>query len=931
MSDGKIELRGVRVNNLQGVSLSIPRGELVVITGVSGSGKSSLAFDTLYAEGQRRYVQSLSAYSRQFLGKLPKPDADYIGGIPPAIVIEQRVSNRNARSTVGTSSEVYDYLRMLYARVGRIVSPVSGCEVKRDTVRDVVDFTLQHLGERVMLLAPLAAPTQQARSVLLDLLALEGYSRVVVEGEVRQIDSPESRGKLAKEKRPMELLIDRFAPTDDAEFLSRCGDSVEAAFRQGEGACRVVVLGADGSRRSRDFSTRLEADGLTFQPPTPALFSYNSPVGACPTCEGFGLTMGIDESLVVPDKMRSVFDNAVVCWKGPTMGTFREDFINNAVSLGFPIHRPYYQLTDDERAMLWHGIDGAVGIYGFFDMVASQKYKIQNRVLLSRYSGKTTCPSCKGKRLRAEATWVKVGGRSIVELIDMPLVRLADFFENLTLDAHDAAVASRLLLELRTRLSYLLDVGLGYLTLNRACNTLSGGETQRINLGTSLGSSLVGSLYILDEPSVGLHSVDTARLISVLKRLRDMGNTVLVVEHDEEIMRAADTIIDMGPEAGSNGGRLVCMGSVRRLMECQDSLTGGYLSGRLSMDVPTQRRPAKGFFEVQGIFVNNLRNVSVSLPLGVMTVVTGVSGSGKSSLVREGIIPALHATIGGGHPLNCHYSEARLSGGTLHEVEFVDQKLLTRSSRSTAVTYIKVFDHIRQLMASQPLARTLDLEASAFSFNAPGGRCEVCEGTGINVVEMQFMADIEVPCEACRGTRYSERVLEVQYRGCTIHDILSMTVRDAIAFFRNGQEEESVRIADRLGVLEEVGLGYIALGQGTSTFSGGEAQRLKLASYLAEPPSDRRMLFAFDEPTTGLHFHDVKRLMRAFNRLLERGHTLLIIEHNLDVIRLADWIVEMGPGAGEKGGCVVVAGQPEDVARCGESVTGSFLAQKLKA
>lgn len=930
MSSGSIELQGVRVNNLKGVTLAIPRGQLVVLTGVSGSGKSSLAFDTLYAEGHRRYVQSLSAYSRQFLGRLPKPDADHIGGIPPAIVIEQRVSNRNPRSTVGTSSEVYDYLRLLYARIGKIYSPISGQLVQRNTPQEIVDFIMGHPGERVMLLAQLHLPNASARSVMLDLLALEGYSRVLVEGNIKHIDSPEDRTALAKSKKPIELLVDRFVPDASDEFKARCADSVEAALRQGEGTCRVAIVPKENQPQNHDFSIRLEADGLTFHPPSPALFSFNNPVGACPECEGYGKTMGIDEDLVIPDRTRSLYDDAVVCWKGPSMGNFRDLFIEHAAQAGFPIHRPYFELTDAERNMLWDGIPGAVGINEFFKLVSTRKYKIQFRVMLSRYSGKATCPTCHGRRLREEALWVKVGGKSIDELVSMPLIHLAEFFANLQLDPHDEAIVHRVLIEIRTRLSYLLDVGLGYLTLNRTCSTLSGGETQRINLATSLGSALVGSLYILDEPSVGLHPVDTLRLVSVLERLRDMGNTVLVVEHDEDIMRAADTIIDLGPGAGSQGGEVLYVGPVQGLAACQRSLTGGYLNGSLQMPIPTTRRTPHGEIDIQGIYVNNIRGLSVNIPLGVLTVVTGVSGSGKSSLVREAIVPAVTEAIEGHRPQRCSYSKVTMPKGALGGVEFVDQNPLARSTRSTPATYIKAYDLIRQLMAEQPIAKTLDLTAASFSFNAPGGRCETCEGAGSIVVPMQFMADIEVPCDACHGTRFSDRVLEVTYRGRNIHQILSMNVHDAIDFFKEGSDPLSASIADKLAILDEVGLGYIALGMGTTALSGGEAQRLKLASYLNAPASAPRMLFAFDEPTTGLHFHDIAKLMHAFNRLLEQGHSILVIEHNVEVMRLADWIVDMGPGGGEYGGQLVVAGPPEVVANCKESATAKALAPKLQ-
>jgi excinuclease ABC, A subunit len=928
MEQGAIELRGVRVNNLKDISLDIPRGKFVVVTGLSGSGKSSLAFDTLYAEGQRRYVQSLSAYARQFLGRMPKPDADAITGVPPAIVIAQRVSNANPRSTVGTTSEIYDYLRLLYARAGKIISPVSGSEVRPQTVQDVVDFIATQQGKRVMLTTPIEAKNKNERLVILELLAREGYSRLLLDRKVIPFTEPGQRQSLSTKKN-LNLLIDRFAPTGDAKFLAHCADSVETAYQQGREECDVWVEGENGEWAIHHFTMRLEADGLEFQQPTPALFSYNSPIGACPECEGYGKTIGIDEALVIPDQSRSVYDDAVACWRGKEMGKIRQEFIAKAAPLGFPIHRPYYQLTSQEKDMLWNGAPGLWGINDFFKEVSSQSYKIQYRVLQARYSGKTTCASCHGTRLRVEATWIKVGGKGINELVEMPLDRLFDFFQSLTLDTHDQQVADRLLYEIRTRLAYLIAVGLGYLTLNRAANTLSGGETQRINLATSLGSSLVGSLYILDEPSVGLHSVDTARLIAILQRLRDLGNTVVVVEHDEEIMRAADVLIDLGPEAGSQGGHLVYTGPVEGIAHCPESLTGQYLFGDRRQLAPIKRRADNDWVKMQGIFVNNLQNVDITFPLRTLTVVTGVSGSGKSSLVREAIVPGVRAYTEGGKPARQYYHELELPFEKLHGVEFVDQNPLQRSLRSTPVTYIKAFDPIRELLAKQPLAQTLGITALHFSFNSPGGRCENCEGTGRGLVEMQFMADIEVECEECHGTRYQPQMLDVTYRGKNIDAILKMTVHDAVAFFRADTENrEAQRAADRLAILDDVGLGYVALGQPTSTLSGGEAQRLKLASFIADIPLNAWVLFAFDEPTTGLHFHDIDCLMRAFDRLLERGHSLLIIEHNLEVIRRADWVIDMGPGGGEHGGKVVVQGTPEQVMACEASATGRALRGK---
>ncbi|PID90017.1 MAG: excinuclease ABC subunit A [Bacteroidetes bacterium] len=930
MAKGTIDLRGVRVNNLHIEELSIPRRELVVLTGLSGSGKSSLAFETLYAEGQRRYVQSMTSYARQFLGRMPKPDADYIGGIPPSIVIEQRVSNRNPRSTVGTSSEVYEYLRLLFARVGKIISPISGEEVKCHTVDDVVRFLAGQEGKRVVVLAPLngGGDSRVGRELLED-LASQGYSRVYANEQFLQIDGEESRKEVCQLHTPIYLLVDRFVASSEPGAQMRVSDSVEAAFRQGDGACRLLFVPKAGRSEAYDFSVRLELDGLTFQRPSPNLFSFNNAMGACPTCEGYGMAVGIDEDRVIPDKNRSIYDDAVVCWRGNTMRQVRDEFIMEATKVGFPIHRPYFQLTDEQRAMVWDGIGTAEGIYAFFEALKRQNYKVQNRVMISRYTGKTLCPTCHGRRLRDEALWVRVAGHSISEMVDMPLHRLKDCLDGLQLDEHDMAVAKRLLQELRTRLQTLVDVGLGYLTLNRLSKTLSGGETQRINLATSLGSSLVGSLYILDEPSVGLHPQDTRNLVAVLERLRDKGNTVLVVEHDEDVMRAADTIIDMGPGAGRNGGGVMYVGPLDGIDACPDSLTGAYLSGRESIPLPSGRSEGFGELRVEGVVVNNLKGVDVRIPLGALTVVTGVSGSGKSSLINVGVKQAVESLLEGYDPLNPTYRAVELRGGELTAMEIMDQNPLSRSTRSTPVTYIGSFDRVRSIFANEEVSKRLGLGANAFSFNSFMGACEECSGAGVVVVEMQFMADIEVPCEACHGMRYKPQVLDALHRGKNIHEVLQMTVDEAVDFFRGTEGNDARQLVVELEVLQEVGLGYVQLGQSTSTLSGGEAQRLKLASYLLRPKSDERIFFMFDEPTTGLHIHDIRKLVHAFRRLVELGHTIVVIEHNVELMRQADWMVDMGPGAGEYGGHVVFMGTPEELALCEQSATARFLKDRL--
>lgn len=932
---GYIELEGVHVNNLDIDSLRIPRGELVVLSGLSGSGKSSLAFDTLYAEGHRRYVQSLSSYARQFLDRLPKPDARRIAGIPPAIVIEQRVSNRNPRSTVGTMSEIYEYLCLLYARVGRIISPTTGQEIVCHTTKDVTDFILSQAGKRIVVLALIEVPDVEALGVQLDIYKMDGYTRVFAKGKMAEIGTPDVV-KAFLEGEKIYLMVDRFEVTDSSEFLARCGDSVEAVFREGNNACRIAVLQEDGAFVYKDFSARLEADGIEFKQPTPALFNFNNPQGACPECAGYGKVIGIDEDLIIPNRLLSVYSGAVFCWRGNSLQACLNDFIKHAAKYDFPIHTPYYQLTEEQKDLLWNGDgDKLDGINQFFQYLEEHKHKIQVRIMLARFKGKATCPVCHGKRLRKEATWVKIGGKAITQLVDLPLTELADFINTLKFDEHDAQISKRILTELKTRIGYLLDVGVGYLTLNRLASTLSGGETQRINLATSLGSSLVGSLYILDEPSIGLHSVDTERLLEVLRGMRDQGNTVLVVEHDLDIIRAADTIIDLGPRAGSLGGKVVYEGDVKGIEKCEESLTGGFLSGRLKLKARKIRSNTGNYILLENVIVNNLQNLTLKLPLGLLTVITGVSGSGKSSLVREALIPALQSLVDASRPTLSNFSKVSYVSDTedmlqkprlLEAVEFVDQDPLSRSLRSTPVTYIKAYDDIRELFAKQTLAKNMGYSKAMFSFNAPGGRCESCEGMGVQIVGMQFMADVEVKCEKCHGTRFQEQILEVKYRGKSIYDVLEMTVEEALHFFSEDAEAiECKRIIKRLQILQDVGLDYLKLGIGTSELSGGEAQRLKLSLYLADPKSFPPTFFAFDEPTTGLHIADIDRLLQVLDALLNYGHTVVLIEHNLDVIRKADWIIDMGPGAGKDGGRIVAEGTPEAVAKNPASITGRYI------
>ena len=916
-----IIIKGARVNNLKNIDVEIPRNRLVVITGLSGSGKSSLAFDTLYAEGQRRYVESLSSYARQFLGRMSKPECDFIKGLPPAIAIEQKVSSRNPRSTVGTSTEIYEYLRLLYARVGRTFSPVSGQEVKKHSAEDIVRATLDYPdGTRFTVLAPLVIPQGRTLQEQLDMDLKQGFTRLEVNGTMTRIeDYRPSAGDTVF------LLVDRLTVSREKDALSRLTDSVETAMYEGDGACLLRFYEADGSTSLRRFSTKFEADGIRFEEPTDQMFSFNSPIGACPECEGFGRVIGIDEHLVVPDRSLSVYDGCVVCWRGEKMGEWRDMVIRGAERARFPIFTPYYELTDEQRRMLWEGTPYFEGINAFFRMLQENQYKIQYRVMLARYRGKTLCPKCRGTRLKPEATYVRVGGKSICQLVDLPVTELQDFFDRLELNEHETRVASRILTEIRSRIRFLTDVGLGYLTLNRPSNTLSGGESQRINLATSLGSSLVGSLYILDEPSIGLHSRDTDRLIHVLRQLQQLGNTVVVVEHDEEIIRAADYIIDIGPKAGRLGGEVVYQGDMTDLKTHTNSYTVRYLLGEETIPVPKERRRWTRSIELKGARENNLKGINVRFPLNVMTVVTGVSGSGKSTLVRDIFYRALKREL---DECSERPGEFVSIGGDLSDlrnVEFIDQNPIGKSSRSNPVTYIKAYDDIRKLFADQPLAKQMGYTPAYFSFNTDGGRCEECKGEGTITVEMQFMADLVLECESCHGKRFKPDILEVKFHGASIYDVLEMTVDQAIDFFRQHKQN---KIAARLIPLQDVGLGYIKLGQSSSTLSGGENQRVKLAYYLAQEKA-APTLFIFDEPTTGLHFHDIRKLLEAFDALIRRGHSIVVIEHNMDMIKCADHIIDLGPEGGDRGGNVIVAGTPEEVAACAASYTGQFLREKL--
>ncbi len=922
MANNNIIIKGARVNNLKNIDLEIPRGKFIVITGLSGSGKSSLAFDTLYAEGQRRYVESMSSYARQFLGRMQKPECDFIKGLPPAIAIEQKVSTRNPRSTVGTASEIYDYLRLLFARIGKTFSPVSGNQVKKNTVDDVMTKMQSYAeGTRIAIVAPITLAGERTLQQQLDIYKKEGFSRLEADGQFVQIDDAKDNGEYT-------LLIDRLTAASDNDTLSRLTDSTETAFYEGDGQCQLLAWGENGIERT-SFSKRFEEDGIEFIEPTDQLFNFNNPYGACPTCEGFGQVLGIDENLVIPNKALSVYDDAVVCWRGEKMSQCKREFIIAATKCGFHVHRPYYELTDEEKDLLWHGAPGIYGIDQFFDMVRENQYKIQYRVMLARYRGKTICPDCHGSRLRKDALYVKINGKTIADIVKMPVAEVKDWFEKIELSDTDAKIAKRLLTEIRTRIGYLCDVGLEYLTLDRLSSSLSGGESQRINLATSLGSSLVGSLYILDEPSIGLHSRDTQRLIGVLRHLQQLGNTVIVVEHDEEIMRAADWIIDIGPLAGRNGGKLVYQGPVDELSKATDSLTAKYLTGEMSVSLPKLRRHSHNYIEIIGAAQNNIKGIDVRFPLQVMTVVTGVSGSGKSTLVRDILYNALLRHFGEACDNTGSYTELRGDLNLLNSVEFVDQNPIGKSSRSNAATYLKAFDEIRRLFADQQGAKQMGFDAGHFSYNAEGGRCEECKGEGTITIEMQFMADITLECECCHGKRYKPEVLEIEYRGKNIYDVLNMTINQAIEFFSEAGGSIEARIVKRLLPLQQVGLGYIKMGQSSSTLSGGENQRIKLAYFLSQE-KQKPSMFIFDEPTTGLHFHDINTLMGSFNRLIEKGHTVVIIEHNLDVVKCADHVIDMGPEGGNGGGNIVCAGTPEDIAACPDSYTGQFLKDKLK-
>ena len=938
--DNYIEIKGARVNNLKNVSLNIPRNKFITITGVSGSGKSSLAFDTLYAEGQRRYVESLSAYARQFLGRMSKPECDFIKGLPPAIAIEQKVISRNPRSTVGTSTEIYEYMRLLFARIGHTYSPISGEEVKRHTPEDVIHCIMEFSkGTKFMMLSPLHVVEGRTLKKQLEMYMQEGYSRLYKGGEVLRIEDLLNEDNISDtDASSLFLIIARMSVDDSKDAISRMTDSAETAFYEGDGLLKLVFLPGN---ITYEFSTRFEADGIKFEEPNDNMFSFNSPLGACPTCEGFGSIIGIDEKLVIPNSSLSVYDGCVQCWHGDKMGSWRSEFIRRAATDNFPIFEPYYKLDRKYKDMLWHGlpsektldIHDKVCIDAFFQMVKENQYKIQYRVMMSRYRGKTVCPDCHGTRLRKEATWVKVGGKSITELVEMPIINLKDWFDHLQLTEHEEQIAKRLLTEIKNRVGFLAEVGLGYLTLNRQSNTLSGGESQRINLTTSLGSSLVGSLYILDEPSIGLHSRDTDRLIHVLRDLQQLGNTVMVVEHDEEIMRASDYLIDVGPDAGTHGGEIVFQGSTEELNDSPENIlkkyprsyTIKYLTGRDVIETPKSRRKWNKAIELKGARMNNLRGIDVKFPLNVFNCVTGVSGSGKSSLIKGILYPALKRHLDEVADAPGEYTALEGDWTAIKHVEFVDQNPIGKSTRSNPATYVKAYDAIRQLFAEQPLAKQMGFSPQYFSFNTEGGRCEECKGAGVISVEMQFMADLVLECEACHGQRFKHDILEVRFHEKNINDVLNMTVSEAITFFGEYKQQA---IVNRLKPLEDVGLGYIKLGQNSSTLSGGENQRVKLAYFIGQEKQEPT-LFIFDEPTTGLHFHDIQRLLDAFKALIERGHTILVIEHNLDVIKCADYVIDIGPDGGDKGGNLVFAGTPEALIECKTSITGRYLKEKI--
>jgi len=922
-----IIIKGAQVHNLKNVDVAIPRNKLVVITGLSGSGKSSLAFDTLYAEGQRRYVESLSSYARQFLGRLDKPKVEYIKGIAPAIAIEQKVNTTNARSTVGTSTEIYDYIKLLFARVGRTFSPISGQEVKKNTVSDVIsDVKKFGIDSKWLLLSPIHLEDGRALEDKLKALLNQGFSRILVNNETVRLDDFSSPLEVTDvhtlDNKDILLIIDRIVVKDEEEFYNRLADAVQTAFYEGKGICYLQEL---NTSKRFSYSNNFELDGITFLEPNVHLFSFNNPYGACPVCEGYGNIIGIDEELVIPNTSLSVFENAIYPWRGESMGWFRDELVNNAYKFDFPIHKPFYQLTEEQKDLIWTGNSYFQGLNAFFKELEDKNYKIQNRVMLSRYRGKTKCHSCKGKRLRIEASYVKINSKTVSDLVDLPIKHLVTFFENIDLDVYEKQIAKRLLLEINNRLSFLTEVGLDYLTLNRNSATLSGGESQRINLATSLGSSLVGSMYILDEPSIGLHPKDTERLIKVLQSLRDLGNTVIVVEHDEDIMKAADMIIDIGPEAGTFGGELVAQGTFDEILK-STSLTAKYLNGELEIKTPRIRRKWNNYIEILGARENNLQNIDVKFPLECLTVITGVSGSGKSTLIKKILFPAMQKKLDGIGEKAGQFTEMRGYYHKIQHIEYVDQNPIGRSSRSNPVTYIKAYDDIRELFAKEKLSKIRGYQAKHFSFNVDGGRCETCKGEGTINVEMVFMADVQLHCETCNGKRFKKEVLEVTFDGKNIHDILTMTVDDSIAFFTANKQN---KIIQKLQPLQDVGLGYVQLGQSSSTLSGGEAQRIKLASFLVKGATKEKALFVFDEPTTGLHFHDIKKLLASFDALIDKGHSILVIEHNLDLIKCADWIIDLGPEGGENGGQLLAEGTPEDIIKNKKSITGKYLKEKL--
>ncbi|MEP2237169.1 MAG: excinuclease ABC subunit UvrA [Maribacter sp.] len=913
-----IIIKGAKLHNLKDIDVVIPRNKLVVITGLSGSGKSSLAFDTLYAEGQRRYVESLSSYARQFLGKLDKPKVDYIKGIAPAIAIEQKVNSTNPRSTVGTTTEIYDYIKLLYARIGKTFSPISGKEVKKHTVTDVVNYVKTYdEGTKLLLLAPITIREDRDALKSLELFSKQGYARIKYNDKVLRIDqAPEDIGK------KFDLVIDRIITKDDEDFYNRLANAVDTAFFEGKGECLIEEL-ADG--KQTPFSNKFELDGMTFLEPNVHLFSFNNPYGACPKCEGYGDVIGIDEDLVVPNTALSVYENAIFPWRGESMSFYRDQLVNSAYKYDFPIHKPWFELSEEQRQLVWDGNAHFIGLHKFFGMLEEKSYKIQNRVMLSRYRGKTKCNICNGKRLRQETDYVKVGGASISSLVGLSIEKLIVFFNELQLNESDATIASRLLIEINTRLGFLDKVGLNYLTINRKSNTLSGGESQRINLATSLGSSLVGSMYILDEPSIGLHPRDTENLIDVLISLRNLGNTVIVVEHDEDIMKAADMVIDIGPEAGTHGGEVVAQGTLKEILKSK-SLTAQYLNGKMEIKVPKERRTSKNHISIKGVREHNLKNINVTFPLDMLTVVTGVSGSGKSTLVKKLLYPIILKETGGYGEKAGQYTSVEGKFSHIKHVEFVDQNPIGRSSRSNPVTYIKAYDDIRHLFANQKLSKIRNYQAKHFSFNVDGGRCEKCKGEGEITVEMQFMADVHLECETCGGKRFKKEVLEVTFNNANIDDVLNMTIDNAIQFFETG---EQTKIVTKLKPLQDVGLGYVTLGQSSSTLSGGEAQRIKLASFLIKGSTKDKALFIFDEPTTGLHFHDIQKLLKSFNALIKKGHSIVVIEHNIDLIKCADYIIDLGPGGGENGGQLLAEGTPEEVVKSKKSYTASYLKEKL--